>query len=75
MATMQELCLYVSEPRSEKETDHPFPEPALFVVRPDGKLQIVNVANAPFVRPDLETLVGGLSFIIANDYPIRGTRK
>lgn len=59
----------------EKETDHPFPEPALFVVRPDGKLQIVNVANAPFVRPDLETLVGGLGFVIANDYPIRGIRQ
>lgn len=71
---MQALGLYVSDPRSEKETDHPFPEPALFVVRPDGRLQIVDVANAPFVRPDLETLVGGLGFVIGNDYPIRGTR-
>lgn len=73
-ATMGALGLYISDPRSPTETDHPFPEPALFVLRPDGRLQIVDIANAPFVRPELETLVGGLRFVIANDYPVRGVR-
>lgn len=72
-ATMQALGLYVSEPRSPQETDHRFPEPALFVVNPDGVLHLVDVANAPFLRPDLDRLVGGLRFVIQNNYPIRGT--
>lgn|GEM_PF-3039080 len=29
--------------------------------------------DAPFSRPDLAGLIGGLKFIQANDYPIRGT--
>lgn len=74
-ATMTSLGLYVSEPRSDQETDHRFPEPALFVVNPEGTLHLVDVANAPFLRPDLDRLVGGLRFVIENNYPIRGTRK
>ena len=74
-ASMQRLGLYVSEPRSPQETDHRFPEPALFVVNPAGALHLVDVANAPFLRPDLDRLAGGLRFIIENSYPIRGTRK
>lgn len=70
---MNELGLYVSEPRSEQETDRPFPEPGLFIVRPDGTLQIIDISNAPFARPDMEGLLGGLKFVKANDYPIRGT--
>lgn len=70
---MRALGLYISEPRSPKEHDRPFPEPAVLVVRPDGRLQITEVSNAPFVRPDLKNVIGGLKFIQANDYPIRGT--
>ena len=72
-ATMRRLGLYISEPRSAQETDHRFPEPALFVVNPDGLLHLVDVANAPFLRPDLDRLVGGLRFVIEKNYPIRGT--
>jgi|TARA_B100000700_G_scaffold79405_1_gene89387 peroxiredoxin len=73
---MQSLGLFISTPRSEKETDHDFPEPAFFIVNGEGKIQIQEIANAPFVRPDLDTLVGGIEFIRKpdNDYPIRGTR-
>lgn len=74
-ATMMQLGLYVSEPRSATETDHRFAEPGLFVVNPDGVLHLVDIANAPFLRPDLDRLVGGLRYVIGNDYPIRGTRK
>ena len=70
---MNELGLYISNPRSEKETDHPFAEPATFVINADGNIQIIDISNAPFARPELEALANGLSFIRENDYPIRGT--
>ena len=33
---MLALGLYVSEPRSEEETDRPFAEPGVFVINADG---------------------------------------
>lgn len=70
---MKALGLYVSDPRSPQETDRPFPEPGLFVVNPKDELQIVDVSNAPFARPDLSMVLKGLKFIQDKDYPIRGT--
>ncbi|MEX1306376.1 MAG: peroxiredoxin-like family protein [Rhodovibrionaceae bacterium] len=70
---MRELGLYISEPRSEQETDRPFAEPGLFVVNPQGKLQIVDISNAPFARPDLTSLLNGIKFVQDKDYPVRGT--
>lgn len=72
---MQQLTLYISHPRSEKETDHPFPEPAIFVVNSEGRVQLLDFSNGPFARPELKALLAGLAFIKdpANDYPIRGT--
>jgi len=70
---MKSLGLYVSHPRHKEETDHPFPEPGLFVITDEGQVQIADVSNAPFSRPDLNSLLGGLQFIRENDYPIRGT--
>ena len=72
---MQSLGLFISLPRSEKETDHNFAEPGLFVVNGDGALQVVDISNNPFARPDLEILVSGLEWIRNpdNNYPIRGT--
>lgn len=51
--------LFVSEPRNPRETDHPFPEPALFLLNPDGELIIIDYSNSPFARPDLRILVEG----------------
>lgn len=73
VAQMTELGAFISEPRSPEETDRPFAEPATFVVRDDGKIQIVDVSNAPFSRPDLKGLLNGLTFIREKDYPVRGT--
>jgi len=70
---MRALGLYISEPRSPQETDRPFAEPGLFVTNPNGLLQIVDVSNAPFARPDLQGVLNGLKFIQEKDYPIRGT--
>lgn len=69
---MRELGLYVSSPRSAAETDHLFSEPGLFVINPQGLTQIIDISNAPFARPDLNALLAGLQFVIANAYPIRG---
>ncbi len=73
-AQMKQLGLYISDPRSPKETDHAFAEPGLFVINQHGTLQVVDISNNPFVRPELETLVSGLRWIRdpENNYPIRG---
>jgi len=72
-AQMRALGLYISEPRSPQETDRPFPEPGLFIINPQGKIQIIDVSNAPFARPDLNGVLKGLKFIQEKQYPIRGT--
>jgi len=38
-----------------------------------GAPQLVDLSNAPFARPDLAALAGGLDWIRAKDYPIRDT--
>jgi peroxiredoxin len=70
---MHRLGIYISEPRSPEETDRPFAEPGLFVVNPEGTLQVVDISNAPFARPDLASLLKGLQFVQAKHYPVRGT--
>jgi len=70
---MRQLGLYISEPRSPQETDRPFAEPGVFVINPEGKVQIVDISNAPFARPDLAGILQGLKFVREKQYPIRGT--
>ncbi len=72
---MKELGLYISSPRSPQETDRPFSEPGLFVVNAEGTVQLADISNAPFARPELDVLLSGLEFIRdpENEYPIRGT--
>ncbi len=73
MEQMQELGVYISEPRSPEETDRPFAEPGLFVVNPDHKMQIIDISNAPASRPALSILLLGMKFIMKNGLPVRGT--
>ncbi len=72
---MKTLGLYISNPRSSQETDRLFSEPGLFIINDKGQVQVIDISNGPFSRPDLETLVSGLEFIRnpENNYPIRGT--
>ena len=74
---MAKLGLYISDPRSPKETDRPFPEPGLFVVNSDGNVQLLDISNGPFARPDLQAVLNGLKFIRnpENNYPIRGMHE
>lgn len=69
---MRQLGLYLSDPRSPQETDRTFAEPAVFVLNPQGQVQIVDISNAPFARPDLKSLLKGIQFVMSKDYPIRG---
>ena len=72
-ATMHKLGLYVSDPLTPDETDRRFSEPAVFVLRPDGTVQIAAISNGPSARPDLEALLDGMIFTIDNNKPARGT--
>ena len=70
---MTELGVYISEPRNENETDHPFAEPMIIVLNEDNQIHILDKSNAPFSRPDLSSLLWGINYIRDKDYPIRGT--
>jgi peroxiredoxin len=72
-AQMRALGLYVSEPLSDAETTGLFAEPGAFGIRPNGTLMLVDISNGPAARPDLEELLDGMKFNIANDRPERGT--
>ena len=56
---MRMLGLYVSSPRSPEETDRPFAEPGLFLINPQGQVQLIDISNAPFARPDLAGIARG----------------
>lgn len=75
VAQMSELGLYLSDPRGPQETDHVFPEPGLFLINAAGAIQILDISNAPFARPDLQALLNGVRFVRANDYPVRGRHR
>ncbi|MDP5252791.1 MULTISPECIES: redoxin domain-containing protein [unclassified Vibrio] len=71
---METLGLYVSIPRSAQETDHNFAEPGLFIINEQGQVQAVDISNVPFLRPEPEVIVRGITFVRGQDgYPIRGT--
>lgn len=70
---MQSLGLWISEPRSDDTVDHLFPEPALFAINTDGKIQLIDQSNTPFNRSDLGELLDTVIWIQENNYPIRGT--
>ena len=70
---MQSLGLWISEPRSDDETDRPFAEPALFAINTEGRIQLIDRSNTPFNRSDLVDLLDTVIWIQENDYPIRGT--
>ena len=75
VAQMQALGLYVSDPRSPEETDRPFAEPGLFLINPEDNLHMVDISNAPFLRPELEKLPSRIKYLLENDYPICGTHE
>lgn len=69
---MNTLGLYVTDPLSEKETDRRFAEPGIFVMRPNGTINLLSISNGPAVRPDLPELLSGVVFNKENNRPTRG---
>ncbi|MGI9484660.1 MAG: redoxin domain-containing protein [Geminicoccaceae bacterium] len=63
--------LYISKAIRETEADV-FCEPGLFWVRPDGRLYLIDIANMPWARPDVEFLLSKVPFAVENKYPARG---
>ncbi|WP_417523854.1 redoxin domain-containing protein [Marinovum sp.] len=70
---MATLGLYVTQPLSDAETDAPFAEPGVFVLRPDGSLLLIALSNGPSARPDLAELLDGMVFTKETNRPPRGT--
>lgn len=67
------LGLYISAPRTPPETERPFAEPGLFVLNGQGLVEIVDISNAPFARPDLQAMANGIKFTREKGFPTRGT--
>ena len=75
MAATKRLGFYASEPASAEETDHRFSEPALLVVNREGVLQVVELTNVPFLRPDLDMMLTGFKAMIGKGAPVHGTLR
>jgi peroxiredoxin len=64
--------LFLSRRRKDSEPEI-FAEPGLFLVTSAGVLWMVDVANVPFVRPDLSGLLARADMMVENkDQPPRG---
>ena len=66
--------LYLSSKIPGSSEPDVFSEPGLFVVRSDDKtVFMAQTQSAPFTRPSMDQLVGGLSYAAQHHYPTRGT--
>ncbi|MCC5859326.1 MAG: AhpC/TSA family protein [Ectothiorhodospiraceae bacterium] len=68
----REWGLYISTSISEKETAR-FAEPGLFLIRPDNTLYAASIQSMPFARPNFDDLLQAVDFVVAKNYPPRGT--
>ncbi|MEM0944481.1 MAG: peroxiredoxin-like family protein [Pseudomonadota bacterium] len=71
-ASAREWGLYISSARPGTQEPDVFAEPGLFVIKPDGTIFFAQTQSAPFTRPDFSKLLGGLKFVVENNYPARG---
>lgn len=69
---MRRWGLYLSRGAYENEPEL-FNEPAIFLVKPCGTIAGAIINSTPFARPHLADLMGGIDYILKNNYPIRGT--
>jgi len=60
ISQMHELNLYISLPKNFNQTNHPFCEPAIFVVNELGQIVVLSISNSEMCRPELATLLSGL---------------
>ena len=59
---MQAMGLFISGPRNGVDVEAPFAEPGLFVLDATGTVQIIDISNVPFARPDLAWIAKGIGF-------------
>ncbi|MEM9631345.1 MAG: redoxin domain-containing protein [Pseudomonadota bacterium] len=73
---MQQLGLYISGKGNGVDVEGPFAEPGLFVVNEAGNLQVVDISNVPFARPNPASIVHGLRFFRSKTepFPVNGTQ-
>lgn len=73
----RELGLYISGVRNGMDVEAPFAEPGLFVVNDEGNLQLVDTSNVPFARPDLQSVLNGLTWLRSQTtkFPVNGTHE
>jgi hypothetical protein len=70
--------LFISGGRPNTAEPEIFSEPGLFVIRPkesNSTIFMAMVQSAPFTRPSMEQLIGGLQYAVENNYPTRGNIK
>jgi len=74
--TAREWGLYISSGigTSSVGVEEPaqFPEPGLFLVRPDGTLYFASIQTMPFARPAFGDILKALDFVAQKNYPARG---
>lgn len=70
---MSRWGLYLSQGHFDSEPAL-FSEPAVFLIKPDGRLYLANIGTHPFSRVDFDFLLNGMEYVIANNYPFRGTK-
>lgn len=63
--------LFVSERVADHEPEH-FGEPGLFLISPDGTVYYEAITSMPWGRPRLDDIIGGIDFVLEQDYPARG---
>ena len=74
-ATALDWGLYLSSKRENSNEPEVFSEPALFAVDSKQKIFMAQVQSAPISRPDIQQVIGGLTWAKENNYPARGTLK
>lgn len=74
---MRELGLYISGVNNGIDVAAPFAEPGLFVIKEKGNLQITDISNVPFLRPEIQRVLWWINYIKnkAGDSPTNGSYR
>ncbi len=72
VAEMRGLGLYITDPGADSSAEWPYAEPGIFLINPDGLLQVLNISNAPSFRPDIDVMLDGIIGTQDRNLPIRG---
>lgn len=76
LSIAKEWGLYISEGigKTSIGVEEPklFPEPGVFLIKPDHTLYYGAVQTMPFARPSFADLLMAIDFVIGKNYPARG---